>query len=258
MHTPRQQHSSWLTSRVALGSPSGHTLLRGKPTASSVSHQAARFHPNIIPHRPPELNNYKASSVKTLSLLAVLHQQPRRPPRRRPPQPAVHSTTLKSTLVQVVSPLSTHQSINFWDDQGRADQGPDTAATWPAPTVRNRQGRSLNTSTRTRGPTRHLLAKALQQHLPTGQRFKLRLSLTASPAFLSNIWQAAGTLLSNIVLRLGHCCWNWSNRRLKSNCCKTRGRHCFTFVHSASANVRSQTEASLLTSSVSARISARG
>ena len=217
-----------------------------------MSHQASRFHPNTIPHRPPELNNYKASSVKTLSLLAVLHQQPRRPPRRRPPQPEEHNTTLKSTLVQVVSPLSTRQSISFWDDQGRTDQGPDTAATWPAPTARKVTGRSLNTS------IRHLLAKALQQHLPTGHRFKLRLSLTASPAFLSNIWQAAGTLLSNIVLKLGHCCWNSSNTRLKFNCCKTRGRHCFTFVHSASANVRSQTEASLLTSSVSARISARG
>ena len=166
----------------------------------SVSHQAARFHPNTIPHRPPELNNYKASLVQTLSLLAVLQHHLRRPPRRRPPQPEEHNTTLKSTLVQVVSPLSTRQSINFWDDQGRTDQGPDTAATWPATTVRKVTGRSLSTS------TRHLLAKALQQHLPTGHRFKLRLSLTASPAFSSVIWQAAGTLLSNIILRLRHCC----------------------------------------------------
>ena len=82
----------------------------------SVSPQAARFHPNSIPHRPPELNNNKASSVKTK--LAVLHQQPRRPPRRRPPKTAVHSTTLKESLVRVVSPSSAHQSINFWTTEG--------------------------------------------------------------------------------------------------------------------------------------------
>ena len=114
-------HSPWLSSRVALCRPSGKHCIR--LTASqrlvSVSPQAARFHHNSIPHRPPRVNNIKqgaASPVK--KQLAVLHQQPRRPPRRRPPQTAVHSTTLKESLVRVVSPSSAHQSINFWTTEG--------------------------------------------------------------------------------------------------------------------------------------------